>query len=736
MPPILPLLLPLLAINGPAEPPSHQPDWWMGEDAPLFARAIELADLPEDGFRFHPQVVDLWGGDRWRLPLFNLFFTDPWTVSPYAREHASNARRSAANLHDLLYLAQSNTGIRVRDNYYGSFLTETVELVDGEGDRALALALSRLGADNPDAIASTDAYRAVPAEVASGAAIVLNAIADAEGYRRIALLDALERANISLEWARMRAFEECFWRAADDDDANLAGDSKFDEVRRTLDTERMLDAIDWHLLARGANLIGLATDEAIRRMQEAVPFEDDNIDFTATTRLGTVRITGRESHTHGRDDGHPLLVIDLGGDDHWHAAGASGDPRTEPIGVAIDLSGDDHYETPSTAGWLNRLENGPQGGEPGFRQEVPADHAPAFGAGLAGYGILVDVEGDDTYLAPIAGMGSGLLGHGVLQDRSGNDRYRGDVGGIGSGTFGTGALADLGGDDEYRLLHKGMGYGGTRGSGVLVDLGGDDRYLAEVDRVKYSWFDNFGTQLNMTQGFGYGRRADMDDGHSWAGGVGMLVDGGGGDDEYVCGIYGIGCAYWYALGMMHDDGGNDRYTSDSYSIASPPHFAVGVVIDESGNDVWRGRSSRACGFGRDFSLGWFEEVEGDDIYLCSDSAFGIGNVNGLAVCWDKAGNDTWCARSNSFGQPYMESEGTRRDFPISAGLFIDARGRDRYLRIPEGVSTWELDAENLPDMSNWEFMFDGSEHTWRDHIPKPDGTRPQPGATGAAIDGE
>ena len=304
------------------------------------------------------------------------------------------------------------------------------------------------------------------------------------------------------------------------------------------------------------------------------------------------------------------------------------------------------------------------------------------------------------------------------------------------GHDGTGVLADLEGDDEYRLLHKGMGYGGTRGSGVLSDLQGDDRYLAEVDRVKYSWFDNFGTQLNMTQGFGYGRRADMDDGHSWAGGVGMLVDGGGGDDEYRCGIYGIGCAYWYALGIMHDDGGDDHYISDSYSIASPPHFAVGVVIDEAGNDIWRGRSSRCCGFGRDFSLGWFEEVGGDDLYICSDSAFGIGNVNGLGVCWDKAGNDIWCARSNSFGQPYMESEGNRRDFPITAGIFLDASGKDRYLKIPEGVITWDVTRDDVDSFEPQEFIFDGARHSWKDRISKPDGTRVLPGSTGAAIDAE
>jgi len=718
--------------TSPASIPDPTPaPTWMGSSAPLFAEAIALAGLPPGGFRFDPDVVALWGGDRWRLPLFDAFFNDPWKSSPYGREHAANARRSAASVHDLQHLAQANTGIRVRDNFYGSFLTEAKRRVEADGPMALARAIARLGGEGPEALAGREAYRSVPPAAASAAALVLQAVADAVVYRRLALVEPLEREGVPLAWAHARAFEECFWRAADDDDANLADDAKFDEVRRMLDTERAMEAIDRHLLARGANLIALAVDAAVETLAADGPF-DDACDFTADTPLGRIRIADGGVQEFGADGAHLLLAIDLGGDDRWHVGGASGDPLRHPIGIAIDLAGDDRYETPSAQAWLERLEGGPQGGEDGFRQEVPADHAPAFGAGVAGYGVLVDVAGDDVYLAPIAGLGCGLLGHGLLQDRSGDDRYRGDAGAIASGTFGTGVLADLGGDDEYRLLHKGMGYGGTLGSGVLVDLGGDDAYLAETDRVKYSWFDDFGTQLNMTQGFGFGRRADMDDGHSWAGGVGMLVDGGGGDDRYHCGIYGIGCAYWYALGLLHDDGGDDRYTSDSYSIASPPHFAVGIVIDEAGDDLWRGRGSRACGFGRDFSLGWFEEGGGDDVYLCNDSAFGIGNVNGLGVCWDKSGDDVWCARGNSFGQPYVESDGTRRDLPVNAGIFIDAGGRDRYLKVPDDVDVWAVDRRDLSALEafeQWPFLFDGARHHWRDHID-------QPGSTGAAIDAE
>ena len=724
--PSLTALITIVLVTSGEEPASGGfGEDWMGSDAPLFQEALDLAGLDSRDFRFDEAVVGTWGGDRWRSPMFDLFFTDPWKCSPYAREHATAIAAAAANIHDIQFLAQSDTGIRVRDNYYGSFLTEAKARVDTDGESSLANALAELGGGDPDQIMSTASYRSIPEAARDAAAIVLHATLDAESYRRLGLIEPLTEAGIDPNWAGARAFDECFWRAADDDDANLETDAKFDEVRRTLRTEAAMEAIDRHLIARGANLLALAVDEAVRRLDAAAPFEAPDLDASFQTTMGNVRFLGTASDRIG-EHGHDLLTIDLGGDDLWTRGGASGDLENNPIGIAIDHSGDDRYIAPASEAWLQRLESGPTGGEPGFRQERPDEHAPAFGAGVGGYGILVDVSGDDSYIAPVAGMGCGLLGHGVLQDRDGDDRYRGDAGAMGSGTFGTGVLADLAGNDEYRLLHKGMGYGGTLGAGILVDTSGNDTYLAEVDRIKYSWFDDFGTQLNMTQGFGYGRRADMDDGHSWAGGVGALVDTGGGDDRHQCGIYGIGCAYWYALGILYDDGGNDRYESDSYSIASPPHFAVGIVIDEAGDDVWRGRSSRCCGFGRDFSLGWFEEGGGDDIYLCSDSAFGVGNVNGLGVCWDKGGNDAWCARSNSFGQPYVESRG-RRDFPINAGLFIDAGGRDRYLRTPPETSTWTIDPRQLDEMETWEFLGDGVRHHWRDH-------RPTPGSTGAAID--
>ena len=678
----------------------------------------------------------MWTGDAFRIPAFDLYFKNPWNCSPYARQAAADARRNAPGIQEMLVQAQSATGIRVRDNFYSSALKVYADAAEKDGAQALANALEAIGAGKATDIAADPAYQKIPLAANLSATVILRAFKDAEAFRRLALLEPFGRAGIDPEDARKLFYDDLFWGPAHDDDAVLPGDVRFAEVSHTLKTEQIARTVDFPLLAKGANLLALAMDNANQRLHNAMkeaPLAFD-ADFAIDTPFGRVRIAGSGDDEHGADGKHHLLTIDPGGNDRYHGGAASSDASNHAVSVIIDAAGDDHYETRSSPAWLDRLENGPRGGKPGFRQEIAADHQPAFGCGLLGYGFLADLAGNDRYSSPIGGLGCGLLGHGALLDVAGDDHYRGDTGLLGYGRFGTGVHTDLAGNDEYRVLHKSLGYGGTFGAGIAVNLGGNDRYLADVENIKYSWFDDFGTQLNLSLGFGFGRRADMSDGHSWAGGLGMLVDGGGGDDFYQCGIYGIGSAYWYAVGVCHDDGGNDEYRSDSYSIASPPHFAVGIVIDEAGNDIWRGRSSRACGFGRDFSIGWFEDGGGDDIYICSDSAFGIGNLNSLAVCWDKSGNDTWIARSNSFGQPYMESEKAIRDFPINCGLFLDGGGRDRYLKLPEKAGAWELDARALPDFEPWEFIRDGASKSWRGHIPMPDGTVIQPGSSGAAID--
>src|SRR5262249_21516314 len=110
------------------------------------------------------------------------------------------------------------------------------------------------------------------------------------------------------------------------------------------------------------------------------------------TVLGPVVIGGPGPTVYRRD---AALAVDLAGDGLYESrAGGTADPG-RPIAIVIDVDGDDRYV--STAPF-------------------------AQGAAAFGVGILLDLAGDDTYVAGDLAQGTGLFGIGVLIDAAGNDR--------------------------------------------------------------------------------------------------------------------------------------------------------------------------------------------------------------------------------------------------------------------------------------------------------------------------
>ncbi|MBD3237445.1 MAG: hypothetical protein GF330_12135 [Candidatus Eisenbacteria bacterium] len=577
----------------------------------------------------------------------------------------------------------------------------------------------------------------------TSAATLLHAVDHAMALRERALIAPLADLELDPDSVYAEMYAQLFWDTRADDDDTPDPAIELVMIDEMLRQERILDAIDYALLYKGANLISLAIDDCIARfdslsVEERADLQRTRFAFAAPTALGWVRLSDAGSEAYGAAAAtaidargaraHDLLLIDVAGDDRYRQAGATPSAACGAA-VVIDFEGDDQYISADAPDWQS-YNASVDGRSDAFAHHRSRDHAPAFGAGILGYGFLVDLGGNDRYACPFGAQGCGVLGQGVLVDAAGDHQYTGDTGLQGSGTFGVGVLTDLAGDDVYHCYHRAQGYGYTLGCGLLSDAAGDDAYIAETENVKYRWFGTHPQQLNMSQGFGFGRRADMSDGHSWAGGVGMLADGGDGNDRYHADIFALGSAYWYSLGILYDGGGNDDYASYAYSLASPPHFAVGVVIDEGGDDVYRGHGSRACGFGRDFSIGWFEECGGNDRYYVNDSACGVGNVNGLGVCWEKSGDDIYVARSNSFGQPFVEGHGSPRDFIINAGLFIDAAGEDRYRQLPEDFDAGAAEPFEFgvgDDYPAHDWLRDGTRKSWRGHLE-------QPLSTGAALD--
>jgi hypothetical protein len=682
----------------------------LGPQAGPFRAALILAQLKENEFVVDSCDAALWANGRYRAPYFDLLYANPWKISPYVHSLADRLLTQATDPTDILFEAEGRAGCQVGNAVLGDPLTAYRQRVRVHGDSALAVALSELDGRPVSFFRGASDYRLIPPAVRDAAALILFQIPDALRDRERALTGPLKRLGLDPQQAWQRLHDWAYARAGEaprEDGKRARGSAEeplpIADLPRVTEIEAILDAVDVAALYHGANLLAAGMKQASADLQAArLRLPPRDFHFAVSTPYGWVKILGTGQHHHREDERH-LLIIDVGGDDVYASAANTLD-YGNPISLVLDVAGNDEYRTD--------LEN-----------------QPAFGVGICGYGMLLDLGGDDLYSSPVAGQGCGILGVGLLHDVGGSDRYRGDSALQGCGIFGVGALVDLAGNDQYACYRASQGFGFTRGCGVLLDVGGDDTYAANDEEIRYPASPGPSHQWNMAQGFGCGRRGEAIDGHNWAGGVGILVDGAG-NDTYTCGTYGIGGAYGLGVGLLADRSGNDTYTCYASAIASALHGGIGVVQDEAGDDLYRSGSTRACGFGGDFGVAWFEDGSGNDRYYCNDSALGVGHQNGLGVCWDRGGNDIYVACNNSFGISTMETQGTVRDLIANVGFFVDVGGADRYYQLPlEERENLPFHFRTLALFAPFEGLGDGVNLSRYDLLR-------QPGSTGAAVDAE
>ncbi len=375
------------------------------------------------------------------------------------------------------------------------------------------------------------------------------------------------------------------------------------------------------------------------------------------TSAGNVTILGRgNNHYSGRD----AVTLDLGGDDSYSGRMAVPVSKLVPVGLLIDLAGDDTYD----------------GGQQGA----------SLACGLFGIGALFDLAGNDKYSCDSSGMGCAWHGIGLLYDAAGNDIYRGRQWTQGAAHAGVGMLIDQSGDDQYFCQLESQGLGATLGVGALIDKSGRDRYHAYDNengrRITMPSSQTKSHEVSLSQGCGYGRRADELDGHHLAGGVGALIDGAG-DDSYYGGVFSQGTGFWWSVGMLVDFGGNDTYRGVYYAQGAAAHFAIGSLVDHGGNDTYndRGVLGQVLGAGRDGSLGALLDVSGDDVYYIPKKSAGGGDMNAIGLLCDKQGDDQYIPTSSTYlgtaSSSGMRGQYFRNTMP-TLGLFVDLGGEDRY----------------------------------------------------------
>lgn len=400
---------------------------------------------------------------------------------------------------------------------------------------------------------------------------------------------------------------------------------------------------------------------------------------------GWIRVRGGGNDVVDGQDA--LLVVDLGGDDTYRG-GVAASTASRTLGLLLEMAGDDVY----------------------------VSDEPAQGAGLCGVGVLIDAAGDDSYTARHYAQGVGQFGLGLCADLGGNDAYFNKYSGQGCGYFGIGLLFDAAGIDDYRLYGDGQGLGGVSGVGVLADRSGDDRYTAVrehsvTSRPSYHSPDD-DVCVSNAQGCAIGRRGDGADGHSWAGGLGALLDGEG-NDVYTAGNWSMGTGYWFGIGVLHDRAGNDEYHGAVWSQATGAHFCIGVMVDEAGDDqhLVEVTANNSLAFAHDFTHAILLDVAGDDTYDVRQHGLGYSINRSVALLVDTGGNDSYQSEDTERPGFALNAENFRARGGVgtyfadtsSIGLFLDVGGDDTYWSEDLRDNHHWLDPEDSPNWADRNF---------------------------------
>ena len=253
------------------------------------------------------------------------------------------------------------------------------------------------------------------------------------------------------------------------------------------------------------------------------------------------------------------LLFDAAGNDRYASHGfALGFGGPQGVGAAIDLQGDDDYQCGHKYPSAYNEEDAPNGkpGDPMFQYDC-------FGLGTgAGRRLLTKRQEWQAY--DLAG------GWGLLLDVEGNDRYRSANFSQGHGYFfGVGAFLDLSGNDEYVAARYGHGSSAHYGVGFFTDRQGADHY-------------------GSTGPFYNG-------GVAWDHGMSVMIDAGTESDRYgFQSSNGLGKADYSGWGLFIDEGGNDSYqTKDGYGLSS--QRGIGGFFDLKGTDTYQLAPSTADG---------------------------------------------------------------------------------------------------------------------------------------------
>lgn len=598
-----------------------------GPDA--LEKALSLAGAERNSLAPDPLRVLSSPRHAQHLPLYRALMREPLQAGYRAGVIESHLRSAIASPLRLMMLAGNLSGSELARGYFGNPLADLDEALLSSPD-PLASALDMLSRRVPGSWhPEVPPEQALPHPLRTEVARMIAAIARAERFRQRALarfpVEATPQHLLgqAIE-GRLQPFEEPDYR--------------------------ML----FPLLEREALMAG---------MLDLVAATEDFVDFLATAgdlpavswRLATpagliVIDTHHADNRHDLEDA--LLVVDGAGDDSYHMRSTKGGGR---ISILVDRSGNDRY--------------------------VALDPGACPASALMGYGILWDAAGDDRYEGGMFAQAAALFGAALLVDGGGKDEFVATGHAQAFAAAGAALLVSMEGDDTYHALTHAQASGGPEGAAVLLDASGNDRYVLAEEPLLRPSAQLADRNLSMGQGAGSGLRADLTDGRTVSGGLGLLIDFAG-DDRYAAQVFAQGAAFFEAVGILIDGGGHDAFEAAWYAAGASAHQAAGVFIDRgAGHDRYSVSHSTSLGAAHDYSVAFFIDEGGDDDYVLGDLGIGAAHDNSIAFFTDAAGNDRYAVRATAcaaFGAAKLSGWSASRENAINTGLFMDLSGSDRY----------------------------------------------------------
>ena len=229
------------------------------------------------------------------------------------------------------------------------------------------------------------------------------------------------------------------------------------------------------------------------------------------------------------------LLVDEGGNNEFIASGYSQAHAIGGLAVLLSSTGNDQFTAQTHA----------QGS-----------------AGPQGVAALIDPAGNDRYTlsnVPLIRPSPQLPGHNSSMGQGAGRGLRGVFADGRSTAGGIGILIDLAGDDHYvaQVFAQGVGY--HEGLGLLVDDGGNDHFDAAWYAMGAAAHDAAGILLKRGTGddtYSSSHSIALGAAHDFS--VGIFVDEGG-NDRYALGDLGLGAAHDNSTALFVDAGGDDHY---------------------------------------------------------------------------------------------------------------------------------------------------------------------------------